>query len=270
MGTGALFFAISLSTGLYLSSILKESHAASVNGSLTGSMPRRPFLFPYRSANFSKRSKVNSTFSLLLAQVHTPDNPPLSNPFWLPGTVCKFGRIRKHMTAEKAVVFHDGFNFSVWKDFMQKEEFENIILDTHQYLMMAEIDGCPQNVEGYVTYVKEKYEASIKEMAQYCSVICGEWSLFNSLVCGHDTKGGQSVLNGIEGMEKESYTPEEKKEIYEELAKVQLDSWNCGKGYFYWNYKLLLDTVNEPVWIGWDSWDFGKSAAQGWFPVEHV
>lgn len=153
---------------------------------------------------------------------------------------------------------------------MQKEEFENIILDTHQYLMMAEIDGCPQNVEGYVTYVKEKYEASIKEMAQYCSVICGEWSLFNSLVCGHDTKGGQSVLNGIEGMEKESYTPEEKKEIYEELAKVQLDAWNCGKGYFYWNYKLLLDTVNEPVWIGWDSWDFGKSAAQGWFPVEHV
>ncbi len=181
-----------------------------------------------------------------------------------------YGRIRKHMTSEKAVVFHDGFDFSVWKDFMQKEEFENIILDTHQYLMMAEIDGCPQNVEGYVTYVKEKYEAAIKEMAQYCSVICGEWSLFNSLVCGHDTKGGQSVLNGIEGMEKESYTPEEKKDIYEKLAKVQLDAWNCGKGYFYWNYKLLLDTVNEPVWIGWDSWDFGKSAAHGWFPVEHV
>jgi aryl-phospho-beta-D-glucosidase BglC (GH1 family) len=197
-------------------------------------------------------------------------NSPVSMEFLKNFYIEAYGRIRKHMPVEKSVVFHDGFDFSVWNDFMLKEEFENIILDTHQYLMMAEVEGCPQSVEGYVTYVKEKYEASIKEMAQYCPVICGEWCLFNSLVCGHDTKGGQSILNGIEGVEKEFFTPEQKKEIYRELAKVQLDAWNSGNGYFYWNYKLLLDTVNEPEWIGWDSWDFDKSVAQGWFPVEHA
>ena len=49
-------------------------------------------------------------------------------------------------------------------------------------------------------------------------------------------------------------------------AKAQLDAWNAGSGYFYWSYKLLLDTVNEPNWIGWDAWDLGKCADQGWFP----
>ena len=42
----------------------------------------------------------------------------------------------------------------------------------------------------------------------------------------------------------------------------------AGSGYFYWNYKLLLDTVNDPKWIGWDSWDLGKSVDLGWFPVD--
>ncbi len=23
----------------------------------------------------------------------------------------------------------------------------------------------------------------------------------------------------------------------------------------YWTYKLSIDTINEPAWYGWDSWD---------------
>lgn len=179
-----------------------------------------------------------------------------------------YRRIRKHMPEDKAVVIHDGFDFFAWKDFMREEEFKNVILDTHQYLMMAEMDGCPQNAEGYERYVKEKYETAIQEMSRYFPVICGEWCLFNSLVCGHDTKGGQSVLNGVEGVNAEVFTQEQKKEIYQALARSQLHAWNTGSGYFYWNYKLLLDTVNETSWIGWDAWDFDKCVAQGWFPTE--
>ena len=41
-----------------------------------------------------------------------------------------------------------------------------------------------------------------------------------------------------------------------------------GSGYFYWSYKLLTDTVNEAGWVGWDSWDFGRCAAFGWFPAD--
>lgn len=179
-----------------------------------------------------------------------------------------YRRLRKHMSEEKAVVFHDGFDIYAWKDFMREEEFQNVVLDTHQYLMVAEMDGCQQTLEAYVKYVEEKLAPMIQEMEQYFPVICGEWCLFNSLACGHDTQGGRSVLNGIEGVTQEAFTPEVKRDIYRRLAEVQLAAWEKVHGHFYWNYKLLLDTVNEPAWIGWDAWDLGKCVAQGWFPIE--
>lgn len=177
-----------------------------------------------------------------------------------------YHRMRKFLPEDKSIVFHDGFDILEWKDFMQEEEFKNVILDTHQYLMMAETDGCPQTVDGYVSYIREHYEKEIEEMAQYFPVICGEWCLFNSLGCGCDTKGGRSVLNGMEGTSAEQMSDEEKREIYLAVAEAQLRAWKKGNGYFYWNYKLLTDTVNEQGWIGWDSWDFGRCMANGWFP----
>ena len=61
---------------------------------------------------------------------------------------------------------------------------------------------------------------------------------------------------------------EEKKQIYNAVAKAQLDAWDAGSGYFYWSYKLLTDTVNTPGWVGWDSWDLGRCVDFGWFPIE--
>lgn len=176
-----------------------------------------------------------------------------------------YRRMRQYLPKDKVIVFHDGFDIYAWKDFMREEEFQNVVLDTHQYLMMAESDGCEQNKEAYVRYIEEHYEKAVEEMAQYFPVICGEWCLFNSQACGCDTKGGQSVLNGVEGAHAESFNEDEKKELYQAVASAQLRAWKKGSGYFYWNYKLLLDTVNEQGWIGWDAWDFGKCMAHGWF-----
>ncbi|MBU5446888.1 glycoside hydrolase family 5 protein [Blautia sp. MSJ-36] len=179
-----------------------------------------------------------------------------------------YDRISEYMPKDKYVVIHDGFELMAWKDFMQEEKYSNVILDTHQYLMVAEARGCSQTVEGYLKYIKEELQPQITEMEKYFPVICGEWCLFNSLACGCDTKGGQSVLNGVEGSRQESLSPEEKKEIYETLAKAQLELWEKGSGYFYWSYKLLTDTVNTPGWIGWDSWDLGRCYDFGWFPAD--
>lgn len=177
-----------------------------------------------------------------------------------------YDRIRTYMPAEKYVVFHDAFELKAWKDFMRGEKYENVVLDTHQYLMVAEALGCEQTVESYTAYIRETLAKDIEEMQQYFPVICGEWCLFNSLACGCDTKGGQSVLNGVEGPAAETVSPEEKQRIYSALAKEQLKAWKKGSGYFYWSYKLLVDTVNEAGWIGWDSWDFGRCVDFGWFP----
>lgn len=179
-----------------------------------------------------------------------------------------YDRISAYMPKDKYVVIHDGFELMAWKDFMQEEKYSNVILDTHRYLMVAEARGCSQTIEGYLKYIREELELQITEMEKYFPVICGEWCLFNSLACGCDTKGGQSVLNGVEGSQQESLSPEEKKEIYETLAKAQLELWEKGSGYFYWSYKLLTDTVNTPGWIGWDSWDMGRCYDFGWFPAD--
>lgn len=179
-----------------------------------------------------------------------------------------YDRIRKHMPEDKYVVIHDGFELLAWKDFMREEKYVNVVLDTHQYLMMAESDGCRQDLDSYLNYIRENYEKNIEEMQEYFPVICGEWCLFNSLACGCDTKGGQSVLNGVEGSAKEQLSLEEKKEIYRAVANAQIAAWNKGSGYFYWSYKLLTDTVNDKGWIGWDSWDLGRCVDFGWFPTE--
>ena len=179
-----------------------------------------------------------------------------------------YDRLRKYMPEEKYVVIHDAFLLKAWKDFMREDKYKNVVLDTHQYLMMAETMGCEHTVEGYVKFIKENYETGIREMQAYFPVICGEWCLFNSLAVGRDTKGGQTVLNGQEGMSEESISDEEKKIIYRALADAQLTAWKAGNGYFYWSYKLLTDTVNDSGWVGWDSWDLGRSVDLGWFPVE--
>lgn len=69
------------------------------------------------------------------------------------------------------------------RKYMPEEKYVNVVLDTHQYLMMAEADGCQQNLASYLNYIQENYEKNIEEMQKYFPVICGEWCLFNSLAC---------------------------------------------------------------------------------------
>lgn len=109
---------------------------------------------------------------------------------------------------------------------MREDKYKNVVLDTHNYLMMAEMEGCEQTVEGYVHYVKEHFAKDIEEMQQYFPVICGEWCLFNSLAVGRDTKGGQTVLNGMEGVSEEKMTDEEKKLF---IMRLQRLSFRHGK-----------------------------------------
>ncbi|MCD8218662.1 MAG: cellulase family glycosylhydrolase [Clostridiales bacterium] len=226
----------------------------------------------------------------------TPINEPVTEPMWsimdVPGryvpaepelaegsapNTMKFlhqfysdayDRIRPNLAEDKYVVFHDAFQLKEWKDFLTQPKFDHIILDTHQYLMMAEAMGCEQTMDGYLSYIQNTYAKDIAQVQEYLPVVCGEWCLFNSLAVGHDTAGGQSVLNGMDySATEESLSAAEKKEIYNQLCKAQIAAWKNGSGFFYWSYKLLLDTANDPNWIGWDSWDLGRCVDEGWFDL---
>ncbi|MBR1659931.1 MAG: cellulase family glycosylhydrolase [Oscillospiraceae bacterium] len=179
-----------------------------------------------------------------------------------------FDRISPRLREGAYVVFHDGFELTVWKDFLTRPKFRGrVILDTHQYLMVAEMMGCEQTVEGYLDFIKERFEKPLAEVQSYVPVVVGEWCLFNSLAVGKDTKGGQTELNGVDLGDAEAVSEEKKREIYRSLGKAQLEAWKAGSGFFYWSYKLLLDTVNEPNWRGWDCWDLGKSVDEGWISL---
>ena len=170
----------------------------------------------------------------------------------------------------KYVVFHDGFRLHAWKEYLTQEKFQGrVILDTHQYLMAAELAGCEETLEGYKRFIKEHYEKEIEEVQSYVPVIAGEWCTFNSYCVGMDTKGGQSVLNGVDSTGGRVVSEEEKKHAYMEIAKATLAAWEKGSGYCYWTWKMLLDPANDPAWRGWDCWDLGKSIDLGWFPA-HV
>lgn len=176
-----------------------------------------------------------------------------------------YKRIRKY--TDRTVVFHDAFELKAWKDFFEQNQFKNVMLDTHQYLMMAELMGCKQTINGYIEYIQERYARDIAEVESYVPVVCGEWCLFNSMACGYDTKGGQTSLNGIEATSTENIVDADiKKHIYNQVANAQLAAWGNGSGYFYWSYKLLLDTASEPDWIGWEPWDLGRCMNMNWFP----
>lgn len=77
-------------------------------------------------------------------------------------------------------------------------------------------------MEGYLNYIREHFQKDIQEMEEYFPVICGEWCLFNSLACGWDTKGGQSVLNGLDGEVESSVSDEEKKKSIRQWQKRSL------------------------------------------------
>ena len=179
-----------------------------------------------------------------------------------------YERIVPFLGEEQYVVFHDAFLLKEWKDFLTQDKFRGkVVLDTHQYLMVAEALGCPQTLAGYINYIEEVWAKDIAEVQAYVPVIVGEWCLFNSYAVGIDTKGGQSSLNGMDFSEnRETFTSEQKKTIYQTIANAHLNAWQNGSGYFYWSYKLLLDTVCNSDWIGWDAWDLGKCHDMGWFP----
>ena len=179
------------------------------------------------------------------------------------------------LPTDKAVVFHDGFDIEQWKDFMRgadgklASEFENVILDTHQYLMAAD-DGLPADRGGLRRFRAQHVRSDGRRNERILPGDCGRVVpvQLGRLWCGHPRRPERAQRRGrcaggnAQCRRKACALPS--------VAKSQLEAWSNGSGFYYWNYKLLTDTVNTPGWIGWDSWDLGRCIAQSWFPSSHL
>lgn len=187
---------------------------------------------------------------------------PLSMSFLQQYYLEAYKQLRGILLPETVIAFHDAFELHAWKDFFTNHSLNNVMLDTHQYLMVAELNGTKQEVEAYLTYLDELAK-EIAEVSQYVPLFVGEWSLFNSYTVGTDTKGGinptQQVFESTNQLSDEKLV-----EVYKRLWEKSIATWNVANGHFYWTYKLNIDTINDPTWYGWDSWDLSRCLSKGW------
>ncbi|MBR2603201.1 MAG: cellulase family glycosylhydrolase [Clostridia bacterium] len=155
-----------------------------------------------------------------------------------------YRRIRKYLPKEKAVVFDDAFDVHHAADWLAKQPFDNVILDTHQYIMVADwILGTEgKDLAAYQQYVKDVFAKEAAYGQSKVPTIVGEWSLYteSEIVKTED----QAV----------------RKAFYRGLAEASIEAFSSCEGWFYWSYKTHLD---DPVW---DCWDLGKCMSNGWMP----
>lgn len=166
------------------------------------------------------------------------------------------------------IMFHDGFDIHQWKDFFTKNNFTNVVLDTHQYLMVAEMKGADLSPTAYEVAMN-KIGDDIAEVNEFVPVVTGEWTLFNSYTAGVNTQGGinptQQEFAGATHLD-----DEELRKVYQKLWKIQVDNWNRGIGYIFWTWKLNIDTINEPAWYGWDSWAASRAIDRHWINRQDI
>lgn len=213
---------------------------------------KRPGLFGIQPLNepLTPLFRGNVSWEKLgLTRVYVPETPEMAEgsalievDFLKDFYIKAYRKIKPHLGEDKYFVFHDAFEMTAWKDFMQEEEFTNVVLDTHIYLMSLERNGCEKNPEAYKEKFRGEIREKIEEMSKYFPVVCGEWCLSNAYVETLSCK-------------------EEKEDVYRMLAEEQLAVWKKGSGYFYWSYKLIPD--GEEL----DCWDLGKTVSRGWFPT---
>ena len=146
--------------------------------------------------------------------------------------------IRKYCPPEIAVVIHDGFRLEEWEDFMPREEYPGLVIDTHMYLFMVELQMKDRKIESYEKSIREQFEKRLAQAQKFHPVIVGEWCIANK-------------------SDEIKTLPEDKKaEVYQKISKWQLKAWEACDGWIFWSYKLHAEGRND--------WDYQRAVDSGW------
>ena len=156
-----------------------------------------------------------------------------------------YSRIRAHLPVDKVVAFHDGFRLTEWDGYFNDGTFENVVLDTHPYLMTADGMGIEPTLESYTAYVQRDWVPPVQKMQGQVPLIVGEWCVSN--------KGASQMSDKCE-----------RRSMYRALYKLQADLFEQGAGWFYWSYKLLVDATHNESQVGTASWDYARCVSEGW------
>ena len=158
--------------------------------------------------------------------------------FYLKG----YERVCRHCGEHVKVVLHDGFRLEEWENFMPRESYPNVIIDTHMYLNFSESDIKGEHFSDYQKYVEESFEKRLARAQQFHDVVVGEWCIANK---------SDLIRCAVEA--------EQKRRIYRMFGEMQLNAWEKCEGWIYWSYKLHTPGRND--------WDFVRAVDEGWLVI---
>lgn len=154
--------------------------------------------------------------------------------FYLKG----YEAVRRHCSEKTAVVLHDGFRLEEWENFMPREKYKNVVIDTHLYLMSLERLMDSRELSDYIKIIEEKFENTLERAQKFHDIIVGEWCIANK----------SAHIKEADAMEK--------KFIYRVLGDAQMKAWEKCSGWIYWSYKLHTPGRND--------WDFERAVDSKW------
>ncbi|MGX8698616.1 MAG: glycoside hydrolase family 5 protein [bacterium] len=167
-----------------------------------------------------------------------------------------YATLRPLLPPEKVIVFHDGFRCTSWNRFFRRAGFQNVALDTHIYIFAMERFMPIAKPWAYRIYLRLCL-GQMRKAQRDIPVLVGEWCIANR----YAEKMGKSILD--KGAFEAS-----KRARYNEIAKMELETWKETAGWFYWNYQLLRDR-ETPTDVPWkESWDLVRCLKYGWLTKE--
>jgi len=140
------------------------------------------------------------------------------------------------------VVFHDGFRIREWAGYFTEPDFENVVVDTHLYLMTRTFAAGDGDLDDYLRYIEHEFVPTLRDMSRQFPLLVGEWCL--------NTMSERAA----------ALADDERRHYYRSLAAAQLRAWEPTVGWCYWSYKLQVDAPEL------DTWDLGKTIELGYLP----
>ena len=162
-----------------------------------------------------------------------------------------YKRLRKYLSEDKAIVFHDGFRLPLWGNFLKKNGMKNVFLDFHPYIWAMEMFMPIHRPWVYKAYLN--IEKNILRLAQrHTRVIVGEWSICNRYAVDMNL----SFL-------REGHS-DERRRRFRSVARMEMDAFQEAAGMIYWSYRLGRD-VDGNLDESWkESWSWERCIKHGW------
>lgn len=167
---------------------------------------------------------------------------PVLRDFYLDG----YEAVMQHLDRSKHwVVIHDGFRFQEWKDFMQDDYYNNVILDTHMYHVFEDEDKTLDIYDQLRKAAGPRADA-IETMSTYFPVIVGEWSL--------GLHGDKLAAVG---------SKDQQDHALRAFANTQLLAYGQSAGWYFWSYKQSAKATGDG-----SGWNYHSGVDRHWLPTD--